>query len=534
MTTLEFRHQNFPVSAPQRLSRRRARFSEWELVEGIDWDDPNLVPVAEYQRISHDQKQDAHGVRDQGRDNATTASRLGWTIVARFTDNDITASKADVERPAFKLLTKCLKKGELPNGQPFRGVVVQDEDRLVKRNDEFEAFIEALTYDDGRVFADLHGAKDYYSEDVEGLGHIGIVFRVMETRKKQRRLRANHRNRALRGKTVGRRTFGWSADDKDRLDNTEAAIGRVAIREFLSGRSYNSIVSGWNRDGVKTTTGGPWTSSGLRQWLQNPRLCGWRKLNDDEIVRDENGNPIIGQWEALIDPDVWQAVQARIDAFRGKRVDREQNIHGDYGPDHGARKYVFSGYLWCGRTDEQDHLCHARIKGGPSAKGNGYRYYCPSPSDGGCGGISRSGRYVDQFLGQALLARIEKLDAAQETVSEWDPKELEAMVQQRNELTDAWGRREITGELYWPQIKRIEREIKTLRAAEAQELLRLKQRVKNLEEVRVRWELPEDEGGYDLGQRRAIIDNYIYAVTIHPSSRRGPGFDPDALEIHWR
>jgi hypothetical protein len=39
------------------------------------------------------------------------------------------------------------------------------------------------------VYADARGRKDLYSEDVEGMGLIGVAFAKIETRKITRRMR---------------------------------------------------------------------------------------------------------------------------------------------------------------------------------------------------------------------------------------------------------------------------------------------------------------------------------------------------------
>lgn len=82
------------------------------------------IPVVSYARISADTARDGHGVEDQHKANGETAARLGWTIVHRYTDNDLSAAKAAVVRPDFEAMVKALKSGHMPDGQPVRGVIV--------------------------------------------------------------------------------------------------------------------------------------------------------------------------------------------------------------------------------------------------------------------------------------------------------------------------------------------------------------------------------------------------------------------------
>ncbi|WP_327254630.1 recombinase family protein [Streptomyces sp. NBC_01244] len=119
-----------------------------------------VIPVVSYARISADTARDGHGVEDQHKVNGETAARLGWTIVHRCTDNDLSAAKAAVVRPDFEAMVKALKSGHMPDGQPVRGVIVVADDRLTRRAGDYERFVDALTYEEGRLYADAKGSKN--------------------------------------------------------------------------------------------------------------------------------------------------------------------------------------------------------------------------------------------------------------------------------------------------------------------------------------------------------------------------------------
>ncbi|MGW6025568.1 recombinase family protein [Streptomyces sp. NPDC055099] len=80
-----------------------------------------LVPVVAYARISADLERDGHGVEDQHNVNDETAAALGLRIVHYYTDNDLSAAKANVVRPDFEGMLKALKAGQLPDGQRYVG-----------------------------------------------------------------------------------------------------------------------------------------------------------------------------------------------------------------------------------------------------------------------------------------------------------------------------------------------------------------------------------------------------------------------------
>jgi hypothetical protein len=152
-------------------------------------------------------------------------------------------------------------------------VVVVADDRLARRSGDYERFVDALTHQEGRVYADARGRKDLYSEDVEGMGLIGVAFAKIETRKIKRRMRRSHRSWAELGKAVGStRPFGW-LDDRITLDPVEAPLLAKAVEQFIVGRSMHSIVLGWQQLGVQTVLGNQWTTRSLRVTLANPRMC---------------------------------------------------------------------------------------------------------------------------------------------------------------------------------------------------------------------------------------------------------------------
>ncbi|MGP3965821.1 hypothetical protein ACTWPT_58755 [Nonomuraea sp. 3N208] len=57
-----------------------------------------------------------------------------------------------------------LRADWLPDGTPVRGCMVVAEDRHVRRADDYERFIDAVTFEDGRALANARGPKDLHSE----------------------------------------------------------------------------------------------------------------------------------------------------------------------------------------------------------------------------------------------------------------------------------------------------------------------------------------------------------------------------------
>jgi site-specific DNA recombinase len=68
--------------------------------------------TAIYTRISADQTGERLGVTRQLDDCMALADRLGWPVVARFDDNDISAFNGK-RRPGFEALLDAMKQGQV-------------------------------------------------------------------------------------------------------------------------------------------------------------------------------------------------------------------------------------------------------------------------------------------------------------------------------------------------------------------------------------------------------------------------------------
>ncbi|MFD0430251.1 recombinase family protein [Streptomyces zhihengii] len=464
----------------------------WEMGEAV-----SVIPVVSYARISVDTARDGHGVEDQHKVNAETAVRLGWTIVHRYTDNDLSAAKAGVLRPDFETMVKSLKAGHLPDGQPVRGVIVVADDRLARRAGDYERFVDALTYEEGRLYADAKGSKNLYSEDVESMGLFGVVISKMEVRKMQRRARRSHRARAEMGIPVGgKRPFGWQVD-KLTLEPEEAAWLAKGAREVIAGRSMHSILREWRDADVRTINGKAWASRSLKLAMWNPRLCGWRKHNG-ELVRDANGVPVVGRWEPIITSKEWMAIDAIFSARVGPRVKADGTV-----ADYRTPSYLLTGILRCGKPGGDGRICNSPLRAAvrPDLSG-GYLYQCPSREMGGCGGTGRNGAKIDEFITEAVLSKLEERVGAVQVETRWAGEgELDRLTRKQRKLLQAWQKDQISDELFFPENQRMESRVKQLREDRTRHVLNQQRAAEVTGDVRGRW----NSGRLDLAQKRALI-----------------------------
>lgn len=497
------------------------------------------IPVVSYARISADIRRDEHGVQDQHKVNRQTAERHGWTVVHEFTDNDKSAAKEGVVRDDFEAMLRALRAGKLPNGTPVQGVVIVAEDRLARRPGDYERFVEAFTYRDGRVFADARGTKDLYSEDVESMGLFGAVISKMEVRKMQRRMRRSHRARAEEGRpSGGPRPFGWN-EDRLTLNDKEADLLRKAAKDFLSGRSLHSIVREWQTLGVKTSLGNEWTTQTLKGALLNPRVCGLREL-DGELVRDASGELIRGKWAVIINEDEWMAIRAVFNARKGHFIGRDMRIGRPHPADYRDPVYLLSAIVRCGRPREDGTLCNTPMRVNVRKGAGHHDYTCRSKAEGGCGGCSRRGDLVDAYVSEAVLAKLEeRAFAASQSDGSWGKdEELKDAQERLDELTRQWNARNITNDLFFKLAPGLEKEIAQLRAErenfKASAELRRTRANTDVAEIRRRWCLPEKDGGFPISTKRAYIREALHAVIVHPAGQGQKVFNPDLLEPIWR
>ena len=91
--------------------------------------------TAIYTRISEDHTGEALGVQRQLADCQALASRLGWDVVATYTDNDVSAYNGKV-RPEFEAMLEAMKRSE------FEAVVCWHPDRLYRSMRDLERVID--------------------------------------------------------------------------------------------------------------------------------------------------------------------------------------------------------------------------------------------------------------------------------------------------------------------------------------------------------------------------------------------------------
>jgi DNA invertase Pin-like site-specific DNA recombinase len=480
------------------------------------------------------------GIQQQIADCRVRARELGLPVGKVYEDNDASAFKENRARPAFEELLRDLSDGVIS------GVIVYALDRIARQPIDLEQLIEVY---------DRAPRPLFFVSCIEEIGLTRETDRSrardlvraahQESANLARRVARSNRSHAETGKAHkgGRRPFGWAADGI-RIDPFEAELIRQAHRDLLTGASVSSVRRQWIEAGVtplatKRSGDKPRQINhrSVRDRLINPRLCGYRVYLPqsvreslgkapwlpDHIVRDRNGEPVLGDWKRIAEPVTWQKV---VDLLDGRKKAKERAPHST------EVRYFLSGIVQCG-------ICGTGMRpssylpGSRPAQQYGFRYVCRA-ADGGCAGVSRIGPMVDSCVQSQLLDHLRVLgETAERDIARWTPASPAAIEQIRTvegEMRFVWGLRAADA---LPQAEFEERR-HALRTQVAEHFVALRtveaQRRRRAESLPA---LVETWDTLPVAARRRHFLQYATHAVIHPAGR-GNRFDPALVEVGWR
>ncbi len=299
-----------------------------------------------------------------------------------------------------------------------------------------------------------------------------------------------------------RRPYGYRLDDNGRIvaDEHEAAVLRSVVDRLLQGASLASLVRELNANGERTSVGQPWTVTGLRRVVLNPRLSG--RVH----YRGEDVGP--GDWPVILDGDMQERLSALL-----RSPSRRQQVSTE-------RKYLLSGTLRCGR-------CGERMFASPAGSGAGryMAYRCRTPH------LMRRLDLVDELVSRTVIARLSQPDAASLLVPDVD---LDALCREASELRQR--RDELAALLADGLLSPI---------AVREQAAALTARLKDID---VRGSAASDSSPaaalaaaddvqhvwdtLGVNARRQIVDE-LMTVTLLPAGK-GARFQPEHVRVEWR
>jgi site-specific DNA recombinase len=458
-----------------------------------------------YARISTDRNQTQLGVKRQLEDCRKLADEKGWSVAEEYVDNDFSAFSGK-RRPEYERMIEDIRSKKLD------ALVVYNADRLNRRPRDLEDLIDITAAAGVHDIATVTGDIDLSNGDGRMVARMMATMSAKESEDKSRRGIRKQEELAANGKySGGSRPYGYEADGKT-LRPDEAAVIREAAAKVLAGDSLRAVCLDFGERGVPTPTAGkPWHPHSLRRILMSGRVSGQREYKGANVAEAE--------WPAILDSSTTQCLRAFFNN-PARRTNRT------------ARRYLLAGLLVCGR-------CKATLVSHPR-QGRGRSYACMSgPGFSGCGGISIKADWVEEWIIEAVLYRLDTPELAKALVHPHSDAFDEPIADDREadrekliELARLHGEGTITLQEWLAARKPVEHRITEAdrRLAAASRTTALAGFVGDAAKLRVLWhDLP-------LSRQQAVIKAVLEYATVMPSSRpRGyQRFDPARLKPLWR
>lgn len=461
--------------------------------------------AAVYCRISRDRVGAGLGVERQLADCRELGSRLGWTVAAVHTDNDISAYSGK-PRPGYKALLADLESGRTD------AVLAWHTDRLHRSPAELETYMEICERRGVPTHCVKAGALDLSTASGRMTARIlGAVAR-QEVEHSIERIRGEklHAGRAGRYRG-GRRPFGYERDGVT-VRPGEAAAVLDATQRVLHGETLGSIARGWNTRGITTSTGAQWTSISLHHVLIRARNA--------SVIEYDGERLAAATWPAIVPEDQWAAVRSLL-ADPARRHPRSVN-----------RRWLGSGLFRCGVCGDGTTMRSASTTGS-TASPRRATYRCKAG-----GHLARVAEAVDELITALVLERLGRPDARLLLTSDTDidtaslSAEAAALRVRLDELAALFADGSVTGRQLSEGTARIrarltdvETELAT--SAAGSPLAGFA----DSDDIAAAWDAAT------VSRRKAVIDTSM-TVTLLPASRgRLPGggyFDPDSVRIEWK
>lgn len=508
---------------------------------------PKTVRAAIYLRISLDPEMDGLAIDRQREDCENLAKYKGWEVVETYVDQSISASDKHVKRPAYDRMVADYEAGLLD------AIICYDLDRLTRQPRQIEDWIDAAELR-GLALVTANGDADLSTDGGRMYARIkAAVARQEIERKSERQSRAQlqraQQGRAPKGtRPVGYRTNGDVIED-------EAKAVKAIYEAFLRGDSLRAIARALSgQDGEDVAEGvptlpshqrtltierntrrieadrqpkpvppeRPWNPSTVLSILRNPRYPGYavyskkktrrqeasesrRKELKNNVLRDDNNEPIKGQWEPIIAEDTWWTVQNLLDD-----PDRVTNRSGST-----VRKYIGAGLYRCDVCDQPVITRHIY-------------YSCKN------GHLNRTREAIDDYVKKIVVARLQRKDLNKRK-KQADPSANDAyskLIAEQNARI-ARAERDYDSEFIEGQ------DLARIRKSAREEINRLEaKRLSTGSGVSLRPILGVDDPAEaflsaTMPAQRTLIDT-LMTVRLKKVGRGIKGFNPESVSIEWK
>lgn len=514
--------------------------------------------AAIYLRISQDREMDGLAIDRQRERCEELATYRRWDVVETYVDQSKSATDRTKNRPDYDRMVADYQAGM------FDAIICYDLDRLTRQPRQLEDWIDAAELR-GLALVTANGDADLSTDGGRMYARIkAAVARAEMERKGARQSAAQHQRATMGRAPKGMRPLGYAINGDVIPDEAEAvraiyslftkiehpaslrslarALSGTEPMDGITPRSKHTHVVSIEREAARKARleaehkdyepreivpDGPWSPSTVLGILRNPRYASMstytpkeaqadgarRRTWKAQILRDDAGEPIKGQWEAIVDDETWWKVQQVLDDS-----ERVTNTSGST-----KRKHLGSGLYRCGYTDPQTGIpCAKKVTGGP----RGYR----------CAGhIVRSGAAIDDYVTRSISKRLSRKDVKKKVPVPAGGSEttgIEAAIsEQRADILRAqsdYDARVIEGR----DLKRV-RDAAEARIQELEAQKMLQGRGSVLAPILGVADPGEAFREASLDARRQVIDTLV-TVNLLPQPRGRKGFDEDSVVITWR
>ena len=300
-------------------------------------------------------------------------------------------------RPRYEEMMKQLRMGIGDT------VVIYDQSRMFRKMTAWFAFRDELTAMGVNVVSvtqpmigkDLRDPTNFLTE-----GSMALFNQIWALQSRQKTVE-KMRYMALNGQhTGGKPALGYVVKD-GRLEicEEEAAIVRRIFQEYADGKSYQQIIAGLNRDGLKTKRGNAFGSNSLHDLLHNEKYIGvlvygqapyredgTRNTHSKDLtdaIRVEDALP------PIVDKELFETVQLRM----------AQNKRQQGGRPPTKREYPLRGRVYCAECKSAMTISTSHQK---------YNYYrCTGKKRlHNCEAVPISADYLEQRVAEAVRAAL--------------------------------------------------------------------------------------------------------------------------------
>lgn len=307
------------------------------------------------------------------------AAARGWQLVATFRDDGVSATHNKPEdRTGWRELLNSPEK--------FDAVIVWKVDRLARRVLDFLHADEALQARGAGLVA-VEQTIDMTTPEGRGFAQMLAVFGEMEAAAISARVKAARTYLINAGRVVGGTVpYGWRSvrnpegpgyvlvQDPERIGYVRGMADRIQ-----AGGSIYSVVQWLNEVGAplpnasqkRRKTNG-WAYTTVERLLRHPVLAGMTpfnpgneaKLRGTEVLRGEDGLPVVDESVAILTASEWRAMVRKLDE-RDTAQSKPRALRA-------KTSALLSGLMWCGEHAGEPRRMHrGTVQGRPG-------YYCPT------------------------------------------------------------------------------------------------------------------------------------------------------------